>query len=334
MKGGLTLNKDWNKLKKSANGLPTWDSFIPYILKVLNNGEEATRKVIVNRILNYLDIPIELRNLVYSEEENSQGVLYNRIGFALTDLYKANAIIRPKRAVYQMTEKGRLLLQKYEDTLTTDILKKQPEYIAYTEELNRKNKLSQDNSTDRNEVSLKINNFDSGESSQEIVEKLINERNNEVEIELLNKLRETDPNFFEQLVIKLLDTMGYSGKNGNVEVTPQSNDGGIDGIINQDPLGTSTVYLQVKRYAEKNVIGRPAIQAFYGALASVNADRGVFITTSSFSTGAMEFARNQGIVLIDGNQLTKLMLEYKVGVEPAQEYVVYQINYDDFEPEE
>lgn len=92
--------------------------------------------------------------------------------------------------------------------------------------------------------------------------------------------------------------------------------------------------MQVKRYAEKNVIGRPAIQAFYGGLASVNADRGVFITTSSFSTGAMEFARNQGIVLIDGNQLTKLMLEYKVGVEPAQEYVVYQINYDDFEPEE
>ena len=86
MKGGLPLNKDWNKLKKSANGLPTWDSFIPYILKVLNNGEEATRKVIVNRILNYLDIPIELRNLVYSEGENSQGVLYNRIGFALTDL--------------------------------------------------------------------------------------------------------------------------------------------------------------------------------------------------------------------------------------------------------
>src|SRR5699024_5795563 len=121
------------------------------------------------------------------------------------------------------------------------------------------------------------------------------------------------------------DAMGYSGKNGNVKVTPQSNDGGIDGIINQDPLGTSTVYLQVKRYAEKNVIGRPAIQAFYGALASVNADRGVFITTSSFSKGALEFAKNQGIVLIDGIQLTELMIEYKVGVEPAQEYVMKAI---------
>ena len=140
--------------------------------------------------------------------------------------------------------------------------------------------------------------------------------------------------FFEKLVVKLLDAMGYSGKNGNVKVTPQSNDGGIDGIINQDPLGTSTVYLQVKRYAEKNIIGRPAIQAFFGALASVNAGRGVFITTSSYSRGALDFARNQGIVLIDGIQLTELMLEYRVGIETTKEYKVYQINYDDFESEE
>src|SRR5699024_12309737 len=99
------------------------------------------------------------------------------------------------------------------------------------------------------------------------------------------------------------DAMGYSGKNGNVKVTPQSNDGGIDGIINQDPLGTSTVYLQVKRYAEKNVIGRPAIQAFYGALASVNADRGVFIITSIFFIGALAFAIHQSIVFIYVYQL-------------------------------
>lgn len=165
----------------------------------------------------------------------------------------------------------------------------------------------------------------------EMVEAIVNERNNEVKVELLNKIRETDPYFFEELVVKLLDTMGYSGRNGSMTVTNQSNDGGIDGIINQDPLGTRTVYLQVKRYAEHNVVGRPAVQGFYGALAGVNADRGVFITTSSFSKGAIEFAKNQGIVLIDGIQLTELMIEYKVGVEPAQEYIVYQINYDDFE---
>ena len=213
-------------------------------------------------------------------------------------------------------------------------MQEQPKHKAYMEELELRNKRSEDKSKIDAEANVSFTPPDEEDDPQEIVEKLINERNNEVEIELLNKLRETDPIFFEKLVVKLLDTMGYSGKNGNVTVTTQSNDRGIDGIINQDPLGTSTVYLQVKRYAEQNIVGRPAIQGFYGALASVNADRGVFITTSSFSKGALEFARNQGIVLIDGIQLTELMIEYKVGVEPAQEYVVYQINYDDFESEE
>ncbi|MGH2064377.1 restriction endonuclease [Aerococcus urinaeequi] len=328
------MNTDWKNLKLSSSGLPTWDSFIPYILEVLKNGEETTRGVIVKRVLEFLDVPQKLRSQEYSNNESSQSVLYNRIGFALADLYKANAITRPKRAVYQITEKGNRLLKSYGDKLTADVLQEQPEYIAYMEELKLRSKRSEDKSEDSMEDNISITSLDNEENHQEVVEKLINKRNNEVEIELLNKLRETDPIFFEKLVVKLLDMMGYSGKNGNVQVTTQSNDGGIDGIINQDPLGTSTVYLQVKRYAEKNVIGRPAIQAFYGALASVNADRGVFITTSSFSKGALEFAKNQGIVLIDGIQLTELMIEYKVGVEPAQEYVVYQINYDDFESEE
>ncbi len=328
------MNTDWQRLKVSSSGIPKWDSFTPYILEVLKNGEEKTKGVIIIRVLVFLGILEELRSQEYSNNESSQSVLYNRIGFALADLYKANAITRPKRAVYQITEKGNRLLKSYGDKLTADVLQEQPEYIAYMEELKLRSKRSEDKSEDSIKDNISITSLDNEENHQEVVEKLINKRNNEIEIELLNKLRETDPIFFEKLVVKLLDMMGYSGKNGNVQVTTQSNDGGIDGIINQDPLGTSTVYLQVKRYAEKNVIGRPAIQAFYGALASVNADRGVFITTSSFSKGALEFAKNQGIVLIDGIQLTELMIEYKVGVEPAQEYVVYQINYDDFESEE
>ena len=328
------MNTDWKKLNLSSSGLPTWDSFIPYILEILHNGEETTRKVIVNRVLDYLGLPDDLRSKEYSKSESGQSILANRIGFALADLYKANAINRPKRAVYQITEKGNSLLTKYGDALTTEILQEQPEHKKYMEELQLRNKRSQVKSKIDSEGNVSFTPSDEENNPQEIVEKLVNERNNEVEIELLNKLRETDPIFFEKLVVKLLDTMGYSGKNGNVQVTAQSNDGGIDGIINQDPLGTSTVYLQVKRYAEQNVVGRPAVQSFYGALASVNADRGVFITTSSFSKGALEFAKNQGIVLIDGIQLTELMIEYKVGVEPAQEYVVYQINYDDFEAEE
>jgi len=325
------LNKNWEKLRLSASGLPTWDSFIPYILEVLKNGEETTRAVLVKRVLDFLGIPEDLRRQEYANSESSQSVLYNRIGFALTDLYKAKAIIRPRTAVYKITDDGLSLLEKHGDQLTPNILQEQPEYIAYMEELKLRNERSKGKTKDPLDAYTPP---EQDKDYQETVEQIIDKRNNEVEIELLNKLRETDPIFFEKLVVKLLEKMGYSGENGNVKVTAQSNDGGIDGIINQDPLGTSTVYLQVKRYAEKNVIHRPDIQGFYGALASVNADRGVFITTSSFSSGAKEFARNQGIVLIDGIQLTELMLEYKVGVEKAKEYTVYQINYDDFEVEE
>lgn len=292
------MNTDWKKLKLSSSGLPTWDSFIPYVLEVLKNGEETTRKVIVDRVLDHLELPEDLRSKEYSKSESGQSILANRIGFALADLYKANAINRPKRAVYQITEKGNSLLKKYGDTLTTEILQKQPEDKAYMEELELRNKRSEEKIEKSPETQVSFTRTVEDDNPQEIVEKLIDERNNEVEIELLSKLRETDPIFFEKLVVNLLEAMGYSGKNGNVKVTAQSNDGGIDGIINQDPLGTSTVYLQVKRYAEQNVLGRPAIQGFYGALASVNADRGVFITTASFSKGALEFARNQGIVLM------------------------------------
>lgn len=328
------MNRDWNKLKKSANGLPTWDSFIPYILEVLKKGEETTRSVIVNRVFDFLEIPEELRVKKYSNSNSSQSILNNRVGFALADLYKANAIIRPKRAVYQITHKGKELLFDYGDNLTTDTLQELPEYQAYMKELEIRNKRYEEKLNESVEERLQPRNLDDEINELEMVDKIINKKNNEVAIELLSKLRETDPIFFEELIVKLLDTMGYSGKNGNAKVTTQSNDGGIDGIINQDPLGTSTVYLQVKRYAEQNVVSRPAIQSFYGALASVNADRGVFITTSSFSKGALEFAKNQGIVLIDGIQLTELMLEYKVGVEEAKEYTVYQIDHDYFEAEE
>ena len=197
------MNTDWKKLKLSSSGLPTWDSFIPYILEALNNGEEMTRKVIVNRVLDYLGIPEDLRSQEYSNNDSSQSVLYNRIGFALADLYKANAITRPKRAVYQITEKGNSLLAKYGDALTTEILQEQPEHKAYMEELELRNKRSEDKSKVDPGNNVNFTSSDEEDNPQETVERLINERNNEVEIELLNKLRETDPIFFEKLVVKL-----------------------------------------------------------------------------------------------------------------------------------
>lgn len=320
------MNDNWKKLKKSSNWMPTFDSLFPYILEVIKNGEETTVKVLKERLFKFLQIPEALLEQTYPNNPNLH-ILANRLSFSLSDLYKAGAVRRPRRGVYQITENGISLLQRYGEELTKSILEEQQEYIDYNKELEARNQKSESKLT-------VIEDTEEIEETQIDIKNLVANHNNEVAIELLNKIREVDHQFFEYLVVDLLDTMGYSGKQGDAQVTQKTNDGGIDGIINQDPLGTSTVYIQAKRYKEGNVIGRPAVQAFFGALAGINADRGVFITTSSYTKNAQEFAKNQGIVLIDGIQLTDLMLEYEVGVEKENEYITYRIDNDFFEMEE
>lgn len=319
------MNTDWSKLKKSKDGIPTYDSLIPYILKVLENGEETTTSTISKKTIQFLTIPDEIRNIKYPKYPTSEGVLINRFSFALSDLFKADAVARPNRGVYQITDLGIALLKEYGDQLNKKILKKQLAFIKYMQEMDERNKLAGLNETDD---SLSE---DDEINSRTKIDELTTNLNNEVATELLSKIRNSNPYFFEHLVVDLLVAMGYSGENGTAKVTSKSNDGGIDGVINQDPLGTSTVYIQAKRYKETNVVQRNDIQSFYGALAGINADRGVFITTSKFSKGAMEFAKNKGIVLIDGIQLTDLMIDYQVGVETAKTYKIFKIDSDYFD---
>lgn len=318
------MNKDWKKLKASNEGIPTFESLMPYTLEVLKDGDVLNRKIILKRIIQFLDIPDEIVSMMYPNYPQGDGILANRFSFAISDLYKARAVERIKRGMYQITELGLDLLNNYGEKINRKLLEQQPAYQKYMQELvERNNRVG----TTTIEASAPI------ESAKIDIEDMINNQNNQIAIELLNKVRQVEPVFFEKLVIHLLETMGYSGKHGTAVVTSKSNDGGIDGIINQDPLGTSTVYVQAKRYHETNTIGCPAIQGFYGALAAVNADRGVFITTSSFSANAHEFAKNQGIVLIDGIKLTELMLEFGVGVEIAKTYKLFRIDNDYFEDE-
>jgi restriction system protein len=137
---------------------------------------------------------------------------------------------------------------------------------------------------------------------------------------------------FEELVVRLLDRMGY-GRAGSVERTSASGDAGIDGIISQDPLGLDRIYVQAKRYAEDKVVDRPRIHEFAGALLGKQGDRGVFITTSRFTTGAREEADriNARIELIDGARLAELLVQYRVGVQPEQSVTLYRLDEDFFD---
>ncbi|MDQ3158419.1 MAG: restriction endonuclease, partial [Actinomycetota bacterium] len=141
-----------------------------------------------------------------------------------------------------------------------------------------------------------------------------------------------EPAFFEQAVLNLLMAMGYGGVEGKATLTQLSNDGGIDGIIDQDALGLNRVYVQAKRYATNSSVSRPEIQGFVGALHGRQTDQGVFITTARFSRGAYEYAESVAsrLILIDGDRLTSLMIRHGVGVQIKQTHHIVQIDEDFF----
>ena len=147
----------------------------------------------------------------------------------------------------------------------------------------------------------------------------------------MDEIMAKDPTFFEELVVKLLIKMGYGGSLSDAGiVTQKSNDGGIDGIIREDKLGFDKIYIQAKRWDPEKSINRPEIQKFSGALRDEGASKGLFITTASFSSGAIESAEKQHIVLVDGKRLTSLMIEYGLGVSTISTYEIKSIDTDFF----
>lgn len=197
-KAGPHMNKDWTKLKQSANGLPTFDSIIPYILEVLKNDEEATIHTIRNRVYKHLNMPEDIKLVTYPETNDF--ILANRFSFALSELYKAGALCRPKRGIYQITTSGKQLLKINGDKLTKKMLEEEPDYINYIKELAIRNQ--------RKGISTSVSEDIEKENPKKEVGSIIDNMNNEVSIELLDKIRNSDPYFFEQLVVDLLSRMG------------------------------------------------------------------------------------------------------------------------------
>ena len=166
---------------------------------------------------------------------------------------------------------------------------------------------------------------------QELIDESIAQLESALVHDILERVRSISPGAFEQLVVDVLLAMGYGGAEERGIVTQASRDGGIDGVIDQDALGLSKIYVQAKRYGEKNTVGRPAIQEFVGA---VHAE-GVFITSSSFTTDAREFAKklsgSTSVVLVDGEQLARLMVKYGIGVQVERTYTIKRIDEDFFD---
>jgi len=313
---------DYQQLKLGKHGLPTWDALAPIVLKLAEQQAEWHGRALNAVVADELSLPATLRQLTYS---NQQNIIENRAGWAVSELTTAGLLRRTRRGFYGATDLGRQVLSGNQ-LVDRNVIHQQPKYMQHQQDLQERqtrNQISPVVEPEAEETETTI--------SLDRLTQQVKGYNAEVATDLLQRIRESAPEFFENLVVDLLSAMGYKGPNGSAWVTQLSNDGGIDGVINQDALGTSTVYVQAKRYEAENTVQRPAIDSFYGALSRNHADRGVFITTSYFSKKAVETAKGFSIVLVDGIQLTELMLQYHVGVQVKRQFEVFEIDQDFFE---
>lgn len=296
-------------------GIPAYNEFYRDFLDVLSDGQmyklSEIRKAIAKK-RNFTQE--ELNELLPS---GRQTVFFNRVNWAGVYLYKAGLLERPSRGNYVLSAEGKSVQSDTSFLLDNNYLMKYPSFVEF-----------QNKSVEDSAVSPQATD---SETPQDIIEAAFQKINTALADDLIQEIMNQDASFFEKLVVKLLLAMGYGGPFEDAgRVTQSSGDGGIDGIIREDKLGFNQIYIQAKRWDRDTVISRPEIQKFAGALLGEGASKGLFITTAKFSRGAEDFAKRQHIVLVDGNTLTRLMIEYNIGVSVSQTYSFKRLDTDFF----
>jgi len=296
--------------------IPPFEKFLYPFLLCLKDGD-VTLKELRDNLAKYFgltDADLQLKT-----KSGSSSQFNDRIGWSRQYFRRALFIDIPQNGVYRITQRGLDYLKSHTD-LTIDDLMQYPEYAAYNS--SRKVK------PNKTVVATPLQALTPTEQLEQAFESI----ENDLAADILAKVMQQSPAFFEHLVVDLLVKMGYGGSFADsAKVTQLSNDEGIDGIIYEDKLGLDKIYIQAKRWS--NSVGRPVIQQFAGALVGQNATKGVFITTSSYSKDARSYVEglHQKIVLIDGQELARFMIEYNVGVSTKKTYEVKRIDTDYFE---
>ncbi|RBP62776.1 restriction system protein [Brevibacterium sanguinis] len=308
--------------------MPAWTGFLTPILQVLEEGRTYSRSEIFSLVADHTGLTADQM----AERISSGGETYkNRIGWAISYLSRINALDRPTRGNYSITDGGqklkRIIPTIHTEVEVNNLIKsgKAHGLVPYTPTVAPVEQSAEvESAADHTEVTL-----DPIEQIQNGVDRI----HNAVAEEILQRLHQNEPAFFEQTVVDLVVAMGYAGADGAAARTQLSNDGGIDGVVDQDVLGLNRVYIQAKRNALDSTVGRPDIQAFVGALHGVQADRGVFITTAKYSPAARQYAEsvNTRVILIDGTRLASLMIRYGVGVQVSRTVEIVKIDEDYFE---
>lgn len=304
--------------------IPPFQQYLYPFLKLMGDGKVRNISQVSDDLGEYMNFTDE--ELAETYETSGQNRHRGRCSWARTWFLKAGVLESPKRGLFVISKSGRELLDSGETDITQKFLiDHYPGFAAFAK-TKKKDKV-ESNSNETHDTSDPMNQM----------EDAFAQLNNKLIDDLLQSISEQDPKFFEKLVIDLLVAMGYGGDfEDAAKVTQFSNDGGIDGIIKEDALGLDKVYLQAKRWKETNIVGAPDIHKFMGALMSIGASKGVYITTSSFSKAAIDVVtsnKSLKLVLIDGKQLAKFMIKYNVGVISQHSYTIKRVDTGYFEGE-
>lgn len=304
--------------------IPDYQTLMLPVLKLAADEKEHKFSQAVEELADDFSLTAEERNELLPS--GSQAVFNNRVGWARSYLKQAGLLASPKRGFFTITPTGAELLATNPVKIDISVLDQYPEFIEFK---NRKKDKSETES--QTETSTDA---ESTQTPEDALASAYKKLRSALESEVLSSVKDSSPSFFERLVVDLLVKMGYGGNRQDAgKALGKSGDGGIDGIINEDRLGLDVIYIQAKRW--EGTVGRPEIQKFAGALQGQRARKGVFITTSSFTKEAIEYASliESKIILIDGEQLSRLMVEHNVGVSTVGQYEVKKLDSDYFDDE-
>jgi restriction system protein len=299
--------------------VPDYQSFLLPVLLFLQDGQEHSIREIYIPIADQLGLTEEDRQELLPSGQQTR--YENRIGWAAQHLKKANLLDKPARATLKITDLGLELLRQEPSCLDSKFLERYPGYLAF---IGRAPQTGQAAAQSTHQILP--------QTPEEILQASYQVFKSELAEEMIQRLKSISPKRFEQVVVDLLVAMGYGGSRQQAgQAIGGSGDGGVDGIISEDPLGLDSIYIQAKRW--EGTVGRPVIQAFAGSLEGFRARKGVMITTSDFSKEARDYVTRieKKIVLINGEMLAELMIESDVGVDEKERFVIKKIDNDYFE---
>lgn len=286
-----------------ALAVPTYEKFIEPVLRYLSSHPQgASTRDVYEAAAVALGLTDADRDQLLPS--GTQAVYKNRAGWAHDRLKRAGFSTCPRRGYWQLTDSGLAFAKKHPAPLSEALLDEFiPSYVGSRSRLSEGD--DGGDATAQDAATLA--------SPDDRLEAAVAELRESTRRELMDTLSRVSPSFFEAIVLDVLHKLGYGTSRSDLQRVGRSGDGGIDGVISLDRLGLEKVYVQAKRW--QNSVGRPEVQAFYGALAGQRANKGVFITTSTFTAQAIEFAKSvERVVLVDGTKLADLMIDFEVGV--------------------